>query len=260
MTTTNPVDPYPAPTGASEPAQNPGKDNVLARFAGALFSPGETFERIARRPDVLWPLIIMVVIGYISTAVIVPRLDLESMAATQAEQIRKKNPNLSDADLERIQKFGAAGTKVTMWIAPVLSVLFYMLIAGVLLLAFRMMGGEGTFKQALSSSIYAWTPMLLFSIIMLVVVLARGTFDPMTAATIVKSNPAFLVDMKEQPILFSLLGSFDIFTIWTVVLLIFGFATLARTSKGKAAGIVISLWVLFIVIKLGFAALGSMNA
>jgi hypothetical protein len=258
MTTTDPVNPYPAPTGASEPEA--GKDNVLARFAGALFSPAETFERIARRPDVLWPLIIMVIIGYISTAVIVPRLDLESMAATQAEQIRKKNPNMSDADLERIQKFGAAGTKVTMWVAPVLSVLFYMLIAGVLLLAFRMMGGEGTFKQALSASIYAWTPMLLFSIIMLVVVLARGTFDPMTAATIVKSNPAFLVDMKEQPILFSLLSSFDIFTIWTVTLLVFGFAALAKMSRGKAAGIVISMWILFIVIKLGFAALGTMGA
>ena len=256
MTTPDPVNPHPAPTGVSEPA----KDNVLARFAGALFSPGETFERIARRPDVLWPMIILVIIGYISTAVMIPRLDLESMAAAQTEAIRKKNPNMSDADLERIQKFGAAGTKVTMWVAPVLSILFYMLIAGALLLAFRMMGGEGTFKQALSASIYAWTPMLLFSIIMLVVVLARGTFDPMTAATIVKSNPAFLVEMKSQPILFSLLSSFDIFTIWTVVLMIFGFAALSKTNKGKAAGIVISMWILFIVIKLGFAALGTMGA
>jgi hypothetical protein len=177
----------------------------------------------------------------------------------QAAAMRKQQPNMSEADLERMQRNAAAGTKVTMWVAPVLSILFYVLIAGVLLLAFRMMGGEGTFKQAFSASLYAWAPMLLFSIIMLIVIMARGSFDPTQAATLVKSNPAFLVDMKEQPILFSLLGAFDVFSIWTVVLLIFGFAAVSKMPRGRAAGIVISLWIVFVMIRLGFAALGAMR-
>jgi hypothetical protein len=73
----------------------------------------------------------------------------------------------------------------------------------------------------------------------------------------VKSNPAFLVDMKEQPILFSLLYNFDVFTIWTIFLLIVGFSTLSKTSKAKAATIVLSLWAAMIVVKLGFAALAA---
>lgn len=236
------------------------KQNVFSRFAGALFSPGETFDDIARRPDILWPLLVFVILGFISTALMLPRLDLEAVNAAQSEAMRKQNPNMSEADLERIQRFGAAGTRVFMWVMPVLSVLFYMAIAGVILLAFRMMGGEGTFKQALSTTLYAWTPLLLFSIILLIVVIARGTFDPTTAATLVKSNPAFLVDMKEQPVLFSLLSAFDLFTIWTIVLLIIGFAAVSKMKPGTAAGIVISLWVVFIVIRLGFAALGAMRA
>lgn len=247
-------------TGAIQPAHDAPKPNVFARFAGAVSLPGETFADVARRPDVLWPLLVLVVLGFISTALIVPRLDLESLASAQAEAMRKQNPNMSEADLERIQRFGLASTKVAMWASPIFSVLFYMFIAGVLLLAFRMMGGEGTFKQALSATLYAWAPMILFSIVMLIVVMARGTFDPTQAATLVRSNPAFLVDMKEQPVLFSFLGALDLFTIWTVVLLIFGFAALSKMSRGRAAAIVIPLWVVFIMIRLGFAALGAMRA
>ena len=236
------------------------KQNVFSRFAGALFSPGETFADVARRPDILAPLLVFVIFGFISTALMLPRLDLEAINAAQSEAMRKQNPNMSDADLERIQRFGAASTRVFMWVAPLLSVLFYMFIAGVILLAFRMMGGEGTFRQAFSTTLYAWTPLLLFSIVMLIVVVARGSFDPTTAATLVKSNPAFLVDMKEQPVLFSLLGAFDLFTIWTVALLIIGFAAVSKMKRGTAAGIVISLWVVFILIRVGFAALGAMRA
>lgn len=235
------------------------KENVFARFAGALFSPGETFAGIARRPDILWPLLVIIVLGYLSTAVIIPRMDFESMIATQTEQMRKQNPNMTDADLERIQRFSTASAKVLGWVSPILMVIWYLLVAGVLLLAFRMMGGEGTYKQAMSATLYAWTPLLLFSIITMVVVLARNSFDPTTAATLVKSNPAFLVDMKEQPVLFALLSAFDLFTIWTVALLTFGFAALSKMSRGKSAAIVVTMWIVLIVIRVGLAALGAMR-
>jgi hypothetical protein len=99
--------------------------------------------------------------------------------------------------------------------------------------------------------------MVLFGIIVTIVIVARGSFDPTQMATIVKSNPAFLVDMKEQPILFSLLGNFDVFTIWTVVLLIFGFTAISKLPKGKVAAIVLVLWAVFILLRLGGAAIGA---
>jgi len=72
-----------------------------------------------------------------------------------------------------------------------------------------------------------------------------------------RSNLAFTVDMKTQPVLFSLFGSFDVFTIWTVVLMIIGFAALSRFSKAKSAAIVVSIWAVVIFIKVGFAAIGA---
>lgn len=235
----------------------PDKQNVFSRIAGVLFAPAETFASIARRPDILGPLLVVLIVGLITTAMVIPRMDFETIIAQQTEQMRKQSPNVSEEQLAQIEKFTRASGKVFGWISPFLMVAWYAIVAGALLLAFRLMGGEGTYKQAFSATLYAWMPLLLFSIILAIVVLARGTFDPVTAPTIVKSNPAFLVDVKEQPVLYSLLASFDVFTIWTIVLLIFGFAALSKTSRAKSASIVITLWLAMILVKVGFAAIGA---
>jgi hypothetical protein len=240
---------------ASSAAEAAKKKNVLERIAGVLFAPADAFQEIARRPDVLAPLIFLVLVGYISTIFIVPRLDMSAIASAQEDAMRKKNPNLSEADLERMGRIGAAGTKVLLWSLPVLLIAVYVIVAAVLLLAFRLMGGEGTFKQSLSATLYAWVPLAILGIITAIVVFAHGTYDPTTAPTIVKSNPSFLVEMKEQPLVFSLLSSLDVFTIWMIVLLIFGFAAVSRMSRASAAAIILSLWVAAILMKLGIAAL-----
>ncbi|HEU4889591.1 MAG TPA: Yip1 family protein [Thermoanaerobaculia bacterium] len=233
------------------------KPNVFQRIAGVLFAPAETFQDIARRPDVLGPLLFILVVGYLSTAVLMPKLDLSTMLTQQAEKMRERDSNMSDEQIAQMERITAAGAKVMFWVFPVLFVLWYVIVAGALLLAFKLMDGEGTFKQAFSVTLYSWMPMVLLGILSTIIALARGSFDPVMAATIVKSNPAFLADMKEQPVLFALLSSLDLFTIWMLALLIVGCAAMAKTSKTKAAAIVISLWIALTVAKLGMAALNS---
>jgi len=245
------------PTESPTARQDVPTKNFFQRLAGALFAPAETFEDIARKPDIVAPLILLIAIGYLTTFLVMPIMDWDAMANAQIEQMRAKNPNITEADAERMVKMGMGMGKVMGWVGPFFAVIWWLIVAGVLLIAFRLFGGEGNFAQALSATLYAWLPLTLFSIVMAIVARARGSFDPTQAATMVKSNPAFLVDLKEQPVLFSLLSSFDLFTIWTIILLIFGFAALSRLSKGKSAAVVISLWIVMLVIKVGFATLGA---
>jgi len=242
-------------TEGIEPQVPAAKKNVFARIAGVLFAPAEAFQEIARRPDILAPLLILLAVGYASTLLIIPKLDTEAMFEAQAAQIRKQNPEVAEADLERMRSWGAASAKMFAYVSPVMMVAWYLILAGVLLGAFRAMGGEGTFKQAFSATLYAWIPLTILSIITTVVVMARGSFDPTTAATLVKSNPAFLTSLTDRPVLFSLLSSLDLFTIWTIILLIFGFSALSKLPGGRSAAIVISLWAAFVLLKVGFAAL-----
>ena len=247
-----------ADPGPATPITEPPAKNSFQRIAGVLFAPAETFRDIARKPDILVPLLLILIVTYVTIALTVPRMDWDAVVAQQEEAMRKQNPNMSDADMERMAKITKAGGTVFSYVLPLLFVAWYAIMAGVLLLACRLFGGEGNYKQAFSATVYAWMPMLLAGILGTVVVLARGgLIDPQAMQTLVKSNPSFLVDIKEQPILFSLLSSFDIFTIWLLILLVIGFAALSKLSKAKVAAIVISLWLVTVVLKLGMAALGA---
>lgn len=243
----------PAPPVAAVPTKN-----FFERLVGVFFSPTETFEDIARKPDILWPLLLLIVVGIASALLVMPHLDFDALVEQQAEMMKKRNPNVSDADLAQMGRFTKAMAKVGGYVSPLVIVVGYLVIALVLWGAFRLMGGGGDYKHALSTTLWAYMPrMLLGGIIGTVIVMARGMVDPTQMAAVVKSSPAFLVDIKEQPVLFSLLSSLDIFILWTLFLLVLGFSIVSRLSRAKSAAIVITLWLVTVVVKLGFAAMGA---
>jgi hypothetical protein len=150
---------------------------------------------------------------------------------------------------------GAGFAKTIGWSGPILGIVMWAVMAGVLLLVFRMFGGEGNYKQAYSALVYAWVPMTIFGIILAIVGYARGTIDPITMQTVVKSNPGFLADPMQQRVLYAILTSLDLFIIWTLALLTFGYSALSRLSRTKSAVIVVSLWLITVLVKVGFAAM-----
>ena len=225
----------------------------MQRIVGALFSPDETFSDIARKPDILIPLLIILVISMITGIVLAPRLEFDSLRP----QMAAKNPNLAPEDLDRMVKMAGAVGKVSAYASPLIALVSFVVIAAVLLLAFRLFGGEGTFRQAFSIVTYAWIPRVIQGVILTVIIAVKGTADVNDIPTLVRSNPAFLVDMADHPVLFSLLSTFDVFTLWTVALLIIGFAYMSRFSRTRSATIILSIWAFITVVKLGFAAMGA---
>jgi membrane protein, antimicrobial resistance system len=225
----------------------------MERMIGVLFSPEETFADIARKPDFFVVLLLIMVISTISGILLAPRLEFDSLRT----QMAAKNPNMSPEDIDRGVKMAGAIGKVSSYASPVLVVCLFVIVAAVLLLAFRLFGGEGTFHQAFAIVTYAWIPRVLYGVILTIIVAIKGTIDVGDIPTIVKSSPAFLVDVTDHPVLFSLLSTFDIFTIWTMVLLIIGFAYMSRFTKARSATIIISIWAFITVVKLGFAAMGA---
>jgi membrane protein, antimicrobial resistance system len=236
------------------PVEEPPKSGV-ARLTGVLFSPDETFRDIARKPNVLLPLMIFLVVSAVSGILLAPRLQFESVRT----KMERSNPSLSQADMDRAVKMAGAVGKMFSYAAPVLSVVVFLIVTGVILIAFRLFGGEGGFKQAFSVVLHSWIPQMVQSIILTGVVLSKGTMDVADLPVAVASNLAILVDMNDHPVLFSFLSSMDLFTIWSVVLLIIGFAHVARVTKAKSATIVLSLWAVLLFFKVGFAALGALR-
>jgi hypothetical protein len=235
--------------------QPAAKPNSFDRIVGVLISPSETLASIARTPDWAVPLILMLVVSLVSGIVIAQRVDF---AAAVREQMLE-NKNASPDQVESSVRMVSAISKVAAYCAPIFTIIFLLLIAGVLLIAFRLFGGEGTFKQAFAVSVYGWMPGLIKSIISLAVILARDTVPAQDLAIIVRSNLGFLVDMKTNPMAFAVLTSLDAFTIWILILYIIGFAYVSRLSKAKSAAIIVTLWAVTVLFKVVPAAIKSLR-
>ncbi len=238
------------------PAAGP-EPNALQRIIGVLFSPDATLASIARKPDWVLPLVILLVMSLVAGVVIAQHVDFGAAAREAMEQ----NKNASQEQIDSGVKMAAGIGKVVTYLSPVLSAIGLLVIAGVLLLAFRLFGGEGDFKQAFSVTCYSSMPGVIKSILMMIIIVYKGgTIPGQQLATLVRSNLGFLVDYKANPMAFALLSSIDIFSIWFLALMIIGFAYLARVSRVKSAVVIISLWIVVLCFKLIGPAMQAMRA
>jgi len=238
------------------PAPEP-KPNPIQRIIGVLFSPDATMASIARRPDFVLPLVLLLITSLAAGLIMAPRVDFASATREAMEQ----NKNVSQDQVDKAVKITNTMGKIFTYLAPVLSLIGLLIISGVLLLAFRLFGGEGDFKQAFSVTCYASVPSIIKTAVTLIILVAKGGIIPATQlATLVRSNLGFLADMKTNPMAFALLSSFDIFSVWFLALMIIGFAYLSRLSKAKSAVIIISLWIVVLLLKLIGPAMQAMRA
>ena len=232
----------------------PPPKNGFQRVIGVIFSPIETFEDIARKPDVLIPLLLIIVVTLLGIGLTKSHMDWDAMVAQQQEMAKARNPNVSQAQLDQMAGFQKVMSNVGIWFSPVFIIAGLLIGTAILMLAFKLFGGQGSFMQCWAAVMYAWIPRIIQQIVGVAVVMTKGKINPMDMPLLVKSNPGFLVNMKEHAGLFSILSSFDVFVIWYVILLIIGFAAATKVSRAKSASIIVSLWLLLVLVKGGIAA------
>jgi len=234
MTTT---DVPPPPPGAAAP-----KPSSFERIVGVLLSPNETFASIARQPDWVVPLVIILVVSMVAGVLIATRVDFRALAQEAIEM----NPKTAELPADRVNTmvgFTAGMMKVSSYASPLLSAVILVIVAAVLLLTFRLFAGEGNFKQAFSATVYAWFPRVIKGIIAAVVILSRQSISIYDLQNPLLSNLGFLFDPKTQQLQFALASSIDLFTIWSVILLIIGFSAISRLSRARSAAFVVGWWI-----------------
>lgn len=230
------------PRAPSAPVPPAPKPNPFQRIIGVFISPGETFASIARKPDWVIPVLIIVVISLVSGVLIAQRVDFTALAREAMEM----NPQAASMPADRMEtsvRFTAGMMKVSTYLSPFLSVIVLLIVSAVLQLVVRLFGGEGSFLQAFSTTTYAWYPRVVKGVLATVVILSRSSLSIFDLQNPLMSNLGFLFDPKTQPLQFALASSLDIFAIWSVILLIIGFSEVSRLSRAKSAVIVIGLWL-----------------
>lgn len=237
----------------------------LRRVLSVLFSPGKTFQEIAERPTWAVALIVLLIVGAVSSTVVLSHID----SAAQERQIRQQvaerleSRGASDAEIDAATEQALSFTEKTRPLWPVFGlvfmVAFYLLASLLFWGGVTLAGGQTDFAKAFSTTLHGSMPQAVQGLLSIPIVLSTGTIDPEAAqsGSILASNLAVFAPEDASAVLISLLSSLDFFALWSVVLLIVGFSLTARVSKAASTAVVIGVWVLGIAIKTGLAALGS---
>jgi hypothetical protein len=239
---------------ALPPASDAGPEvSSAGRIPGAFFSPVRTFESIARRPTWLAPLLLWTILSVATTAVLLPKIDYEQMTREALQRRGQTIPEDRLASIvERQKKFGS----IFGWVGGVATpAVLSALVAVVIWGSFKVFGYDARFSQAFGVTTHAYLPAVLKGVFLMLLVSRQETVNPQNLGDLLTSNLGFLVPADSSKALHALLQSFDVFALWVVVLLVIGFAAAAKARRGAAAGIIGTLWLVTVVIRVGWNAL-----
>jgi hypothetical protein len=233
------------------------EDSGFGRLLGALISPARTFRAIAERPTWVWPLLLLTVVATAMIFLAYQKVDPAAIAQQQIAQVEKSSGQA--ATDQQVAMFEKLSTFM-VWIGSLGALfgtpIFYLLGALVLWALLRFTAGsEISFGQSFSTLLHGMLPSAVAGLLTLLVILGRReiTFDEVQHLSLLKSNLAAFAPEGTGPAALALLGSVDFFSLWSIVLLILGYRTVARVRTGLAAAVVLVPWLLLVAIKVAIS-------
>jgi hypothetical protein len=230
-------------------------DSGAGRLLGALVAPAETFEAIAARPTWVAPLVLLIVLATLTGYLVSGRVDYERMMRQQNDR--------SGGQMTAEQVENAAQRAKT--VAPiaglagglVVTPAVYLIVALLYWVGFKLLGSDLSYKSSLATALHSMLPSAVSALLAIPVIWRHGTLtsEEARSGSFLASNLGFLAPADAGPAVRSLLTSIDLFSLWTVALAIVGYRIVARVSRGAAIGVVLTLWLLFVVGKVALAAL-----
>ena len=239
-------------------AQTPEPERVssIGRIVGVFFSPKATFESIARRPSWLAPIVLLCLASLGVVASFSYRGGWPSFFQRQVEsssRFQQMPPDQQQRVLAAQLKYGPRVAYAQVVIVPFLAAL---IVAAVFLGVFNMLGGT-QLKYATSLGIvsHSLLPGLISGLLGILVIFLK---DPsmVDLQNLVASNAAAFLPGDSPRWQIALLGSFDLFSFWTMILLAMGYRAAApkKISLGKGLVSIIGVWLIYVVVKVGLTA------
>lgn len=232
------------------------KISATGRVIGVLINPRETFADIARKPSWLLPVIVMAVLGIGVAYMMNQRIDWYAYIRHQIE-ISPRTANMSAEQINQAAQMQSRFSPPFAYGIGVLGGLLGSLIIGLVYWgAFNLFASAGArFMQAWGVAAHAMMTSIVSSPLLILVLFfkQRGEVDPETM--LASSANAFLSEGAPRWLV-SLTSSLELFWFWTMFLLAVGFAAInpKKLSTGKALTIVVGVWLVWVLIKVGLAA------
>ncbi len=223
----------------------------IERVVDAYVSPEQTFLDIRRNASWWLPFLIGVAISLAFTFAVDKQIGFDKVAEAsinRSSQAQERLSGVPEAQREQAIHTIATTTRIISYAYPVVSLLVSLLAAAILMASFNLgLGAKVKYKEYFAVWFYAGLPLVLKFLLAAIAIFAGVSAEQFDIQNPVGTNIAWFLSSDLPQWLRTLLTSADIFTIWTVILLIVGCATVARVKRSSAAVVVIGWWVLIIL-------------
>jgi len=228
--------------------------SFLGNLFNLYFEPKETFAKIFVNPRVGMAILLQIAMGVLFTSVWLQKMDAREFMKAQMEQ----NSRIQQLPAERVEqiidtqaRFMRTWGRIAPFIAPVV---LDLVLAGIFMFIFRFfMAAEVSFLQSLATVAWTFAALgLLQTPIMLLVLWLKGDWN-VDPNQIIQANPTLFLEPGSLPRwIWSLLSSFDLFSVWVLFLLATGHAVAG--GRGLSTGLwgIGIPWVLYLAVKTGF--------
>lgn len=230
--------------------------NWFDRFINLYFNPSKTFHSLSLKPDWLTPLIVSMILMMTASILLKDIIQKEQISAARTAIMKSdKVPNdkkeqIIEQQEVMMKKFWSVGIAVFV---IVLVIMFFLGGLAVWTGGNIVLGKGPSYLTVLSVFGYSGLVDVVSSLIKFPLMAYRETMR-------IDSGLGILVSREEtRSVLYTFLSSFDLFTFWQLALLSIGVSIVYKTSVRKGALLVIILWIMWVLLKTGFAALGSIS-
>lgn len=243
-----------------QPETQPGLSQI-ERVVDAYVAPAKTFTDIRRDASWWLPFILAVLVSLFFCTSIDRQIGFDQVTQTNVNRsasTQQAMSSLTPAQREQRMQIAAKFTKVISYSFPVLGLIFALICAAILMASFNFgLGAKATYGQYLAVWYYAGLPLLIKFVLAAIAIFVGASAEQFDINNPVGTNIGWYLSSDSPLWLRTLLSSADIFTIWTVILLIIGCATIARVKRSSAAFLIIGWWILIILGSTVGAALQS---
>ena len=232
------------------------------RVANTFTAPSKTFDDIKRGNRSWWlPLIIMALVSYIFFAAVFVKIGMQNVVDNQIKLDPKTEERLAQvpADKRELQ------TKISVYVTEGVFIANpALMLGGIALLSLGLwgtinfvFGGKATYGSIFAVWMFASLPSIVKALLGTVVIFAGAEPDTFNIKNFAPTNVAafaFPNAAEANKALYALASSLDAVTIWTLVLLAIGTATVAGGKRNSGYIGVFGWWAIFVLFSIGIAA------
>ena len=239
------------------PGEARSAGSAWARLPRMFYEPGSVFRELRQHPSWVPPLLLAMLMTLATQLVVVPHIDLDA-SVRQALAQRSSSAQMTEQQIDRAVEISRKMARISVFLSPLVVPLILLLIAGIYYLGLRSVTSEVEYKPVFSTLLHAAVPaVVVSSVLMMAVVVQKGTVIQEQATRLVKSNLGALLPASAPKVAQAAASVVDVFNIWQAVLLVLGFEIVLRVSRRRAVTVVAVVWGVWMLARVGWAALQS---